>query len=305
VSAALTSADGWAATAENQVGCGSTTGQVQAGPSGLRWSFSSGSACSPALARHDTPNPLPALVSSQLTSSLQAIPTVGLDGRQLMVRPIALAAAVPGAPATGIVVDRSYAQRAAYFTYADTVTEQVWVAPGALAAVRAKLAAAGVTIDNVATAADAEAALMRQGPALASVLFLAAAVAAALLAAGAAVLGLYQAGRRRRYEYAAMIVGRVPRRALRSSVFIEQATVLGFGVVTGVAAGIGSAILVLRNLPEFPAPPAAPPLLFAPPATQVLVPLVVIVALLVAAATVAAVALVRSADPELLREAPP
>ena len=114
-------------------------------------------------------------------------------------------------------------------------------------------------------------------PALASVLFLAAAVAAALLAAGAAVLGLYQAGRRRRYEYAAMVVGRVPRRALRSSVLIEQAAVLGFGVVTGVAAGIGSAVLVLRNLPEFPAPPAAPPLLFARPATQVLVPLMVIV----------------------------
>jgi len=305
VSAALTSADGWAATAENPVGCGSTTGQVRAGPIGLRWSFSSGSACSPALDRHDTPNPLPALVSSQLTSTLEAIPTVGLNGQPLTVRPIALAAAVPGAPATGIVVDRSYAQRAAYFTYAGNVTEQVWVAPGALAAVRAKLAAAGVTINGVATTADAETVLMRQGPALASVLFLAAAVAAALLAAGAAVLGLYQAGRRRRYEYAAMIVGRVPRRALRSSVFIEQATVLGFGVVTGVAAGIGSAALVLRNLPEFSAPPTSPPLLFAPPATQVLVPLVVIVALMAAAATAAAVALVRSARPELLREAPP
>ncbi len=303
--AALASADGWAATAENQVGCESTTGQVQAGPGGLRWSFRAGPACSPALDRQDTPNPLPALVSSQLTSSLRAIPTVGLDGLQLMVRPVALAAAVPGAPATGIVVDRTYAQQAAFFTEVGAVVEQVWVAPGALAAVRAKLTAAGVAIDGEATTADAAAALMRQGPALASVLFLAAAVAAALLAAGAAVLGLYQAGRRRRYEYAAMIAGRVPRRALRSSVFIEQATVLGFGVVTGVAAGIGSAALVLRNLPEFPAPPAAPPLLFAPPATQVLVPLVVIVALLAAAATVAAVALIRSAGPELLREAPP
>jgi hypothetical protein len=305
VPAALASADGWDATAENPVGCGSTTGQVQVGPSGLRWSFSAGRACSPALDRQDTPNLLPALVSSQLTSSLEAIPTVGLDGLQLTVRPIALAAAVPGAPATGIVVDRTYAQRVAYFTYAGNVTEQVWVAPGALTAVRAKLSAAGVTIDGVATTAQAEAVLMREGPALASVLFLAAAVAAALLAAGAAVLGLYQAGRRRRYEYAAMIVGRVPRRALRSSVFIEQATVLGFGVVTGVAAGIGSAALVLRNLPEFSAPPTAPPLLFTPPATQVLVPLVVIVALMAAAATVATVALVRSARPELLREAPP
>jgi hypothetical protein len=222
-----------------------------------------------------------------------------------MVRPVALAATVPGAPAVGIVVDRTFAQRAAYFTDDSLVAEQVWVAPGSLAGVRAKLAAADVKIDGVATAADAEAVLMRQGPALASVLFLAAAAAAALLAAGAAVLGLYQAGRRRSYEYAALIAGRVPRRSLRASVFIEQSVVLGFGVVTGVAAGIGSAVLVLRNLPVFLVPPAAPSLLFVPSAIQVVVPLVVTVVLLAAAVAVATVALIRSARPELLREAPP
>jgi len=305
VPSALASTDGWAAGAEDPAGCPNTTGQVQAGAGGVRWSFRSGGLCSPALHRRDTPDPLPALVSSQLTSSLQAIPTVGLDGQQLMVRPVALAAAVPGAPAAGIVVDRTYAQQDAYYVDVGLVAEQVWVAPGSLAAVRAKLAAAGVTIDGVATTADAAAVLMRQGPALASVLFLATAAAAALLAAGAAVLGLYQAGRRRRYEYAALVVGGVPRRALRSSVFIEQAAVIGFGVVMGVAAGAVSAALVLRNLPEFLTPPAAPQLLFEPQASRVVVPLVITVVLLAAAAAVAAVALIRSAQPELLREGPP
>lgn len=301
---ALASADGWVTGAEASAGCGTTNGQVQAGSGGLRWSFSSSGACSAALHRQDTPGVLPALVSSQLTSSLGEMPTVGLDGRQLTVRPVALAAAVPGAPATGIVVDRTFAQRDAYFIDVGEVVEQVWVAPGSLAAIRAKLAAAGVTIDGVATTADAEAALMRQGPALASVLFLAAAIAAALLAAGAAVLGLYQAGRRRRYEYAALVAGRVPRRSLRSSVFIEQAIVLGFGAVTGVAAGMAAAALVLRNLPAFVAPPATPPLLFALPVTQILVWLLITVVLLAVPATLAAVALIRSARPELLREAP-
>jgi hypothetical protein len=304
VPTALASAVGWTGGAEDPVGCGTTTGQVQAGPGELRWSFASGGACAPALHRQDTPDPLPALVSSQLTNSLRAFATVGLDGQQLMVKPVALAAAVPGAPAAGIVVDRTYAQRAGYFTYDASVTEQVWVAPGSLAAIRAKLAAAGVTIDDVATTADAEALLMRQGPVLASVLFLAAAVAAALLAAGATLLGLYQAGRRRRYEYAALIAGHVSRRSLRSSVLIEQATVLGFGAVTGTAAGLASAALVLRNLPEFLVPPTAPPLLFDPPTTQILVPFLVTVVLLAAAAAVAAAALVRSAQPELLREVP-
>jgi putative ABC transport system permease protein len=301
----LASTAGWAAGAEDPVGCSTTGGQVQAGPSGLRWSFRSESACNPALRRLDTPALLPALVSSQLTSSLQTFSTVGLDGRQLLVRPVALAAAVPGAPAVGVVVDRTYAQRKAFYADASLVAEQVWVAPGSLASVRTRLAAAGVTIDGLATAAGAEAVLMRQGPALASVLFLAAAAAAALLAAGAAVLGLYQAGRRRSYEYAALIAGRVPRRSLRASVFIEQSVVLGFGVLTGVAAGIGSAVLVLRSLPVFLTPPSAPSLLFVPSAAQVVVPLVVTVVLLAAAVAVATVALIRSARPELLREAPP
>jgi len=303
--AALASATGWSPGAEDPSGCSSTGGQAQAGPDGLRWSFRSGKACSPAFRRADTPAMLPALVSRQLTSRLQAFPTVGLNGRQLLVKPVALAAAVPGAPAVGVVVDRTFAQRTAFYADDSLVAEQVWVTPGSLASMRARLAAAGVTIDGVATAADAEALLMRQGPALASVLFLAAAAAAALLAGGAAVLGLYQAGRRRSYEYAALIAGRVPRRSLRASVFIEQSVVLGFGAVTGVAAGIGSAVLVLRNLPVFLAPPAAPSLLFVPSATQVVVPLVVTVALLAAAVAVATVRLIRSARPELLREAPP
>ena len=301
----LASTTGWAAGAEDLVGCSSTRGQVQAAPSGLRWSFRSGDACNPALRRVDTPVTLPALVSSQLTGRLRTFPTVGLDGRQLLVTPVALSAAVPGAPAVGVVVDRTYAQRKAFYADDSLVAEQVWVAPGALAPVRAGLAAAGVQIGGVATAADVEAVLMRQGPALASVLFLAAAAAAALLAGGAAVLGLYQAGRRRSYEYAALIAGRVPRRSLRASVFIEQSVVLGFGVVTGVAAGIGSAVLVLRSLPVFLTPPAAPSLVFVPSATQVVVPLVVTVALLAAAVVAATVTLIRSARPELLREAPP
>ncbi|MGH3174091.1 MAG: hypothetical protein ACRDPF_09550, partial [Streptosporangiaceae bacterium] len=303
--AALASPTGWSAGAEDPSGCSSTGGQAQAGPAGLRWSFRSEEACSPAFRRVDTPATLPALVSRQLTSRLQTFPTVGLDGRQILVKPVALAAAVPGAPAVGVVVDRTYAQRTAFYVDDSLVAEQVWVTPGSLASMRARLAAAGVKIHGVVTAADAEAVLMRQGPALASVLFLAAAAAAALLAGGAAVLGLYQAGRRRSYEYAALIAGRVPRRSLRASVFIEQSVVLGFGVATGVAAGIGSALLVLGNLPVFLVPPAAPSLLFVPSATQVVVPLVITVALLAVAVAVATVKLIRSAQPELLREAPP
>jgi ABC-type antimicrobial peptide transport system permease subunit len=119
------------------------------------------------------------------------------------------------------------------------------------------------------------------------------------------VLGLYQAGRRRRYEYAALLAGRVPRRSLRSSVFIEQAVVLGFGVIAGVAAGLGAAALVLRNLPEFTVAPVAPPLTYTPPTAQLAVPVIAIIVALGVIAALAAAALVRSARAELLRETQP
>ena len=195
--------------------------------------------------------------------------------------------------------------RAANFTDDVLVSEQVRVAPGAAGAIRAGLTKAGVVISGEVSAADAVNQQARQGPALASVLFLASAAAAALLAAVAAVLGLYQAGRRRRYEYAALLAGRVPRRSLRSSVFIEQAVVLGFGVLAGVAAGLAAAALVLPDLPEFTVAPAAPPLDYSLPAPQLAVPLAAAAVVLAVIAALASAALVRSARAELLRETQP
>jgi hypothetical protein len=310
VAGALNSAAGWQASAEEPTGCEDpdagpvTAEKLTAVPGGLHWAFSTGGGCFPALHRQDYPAALPAVVASGL--KLQPhVPqqAVGLDGRGVNIEPVALLPVIPGAPATGIVVDRTYAMRAADFTNDVLVTEQVWVAPGAVGAIRAGLTKAGVTIAGEVSVADAENQQARQGPALASVLFLASAAAAALLAAVAAVLGLYQAGRRRRYEYAALLAGRVPRRSLRSSVFIEQAVVLGFGVVAGVAAGLAAAALVLRDLPEFTVTPAAPSLDYSLPAAQLAVPLGAAAVVLAVIAALASAALVRSARAELLREA--
>ncbi|HEX7161740.1 MAG TPA: hypothetical protein VF223_10975 [Trebonia sp.] len=310
VAGALDSAAGWLASAEEPAGCNDpdsgsvTTGKLTAAPGGLRWTYRTGGGCYPALHRQDYPAALPAVVASVLKLqphvSQQA---VGLDGRALNIEPVALLPVIPGAPGNGIVVDRTYASRAANFTDNILVSEQVWVAPGAVGAIRAGLTKAGVTIDGDVSVADTENQQARQGPALASVLFLASAAAAALLAAVAAVLGLYQAGRRRRYEYAALLAGRVPRRSLRSSVFIEQAVVLGFGVIAGVAAGLAAAALVLRDLPEFTVTPAAPPLDYGLPAAQLAVPLGAAAVVLAVIAALASAALVRSARAELLREA--
>ena len=271
--AALASVSGWAAGAEDPVGCAGTGGQLHAGPAGLRWSFRSASACGPALTARTCPTRCPRWCPAG-SPAASGLPTLGLDGRQLTVAPAALAAAVPGAPADGVVVDRTLALRAADFPRQPR--RRAGVDRAGRARRGAGQAGRGRRGDHgVATAAQAEAVLMRQGPALASVLFLAAAVAAALLAAGAAVLGLYQAGRRRRHEYAALIAGRVPRRSLRASVLIEQAVVLGFGAVTGIAAGIASAAAGAAGRAGVPLPAGGAAAAVRPVGPPVLVPLVV------------------------------
>jgi ABC-type antimicrobial peptide transport system permease subunit len=175
---------------------------------------------------------------------------------------------------------------------------------GARSRIEPKLAAAGVRVTSVTNAAAAASRLARQGPALASVLFLADAAAAALLAAGAAILGLYLSARRRRYEYAALAASGVPRRTLRRSVLIELAVVLGFGTVVGIAAGLAAAAMALRALPEFVTSPAAPPLSYVPSAGPLAALLGAAAALLAVVAVVLSVTIVGGVRLDQLREAP-
>ncbi len=212
------------------------------------------------------------------------------------------AAVVPGAADTGVIVDRRYAELAARLSF-PLAAQEVWLAAGAQAVIEPRLRAAGLKVISVQSSAAIAARFARQGPALASVLFLADAAAAALLAAGAAILGLYLSARRRRYEYAALSACGVPRRTLRRSVLAELALVLGFGSVVGIAAGLAAAGLALRSVPEFTTTPAAPPLSYVPSAGPVALLLGGAVGLLVIAAVAASVALIRGVSLEQLREA--
>ena len=277
----------------------------RSGPAGLVWSFKTHPGVNPSAVLVDRPYPLPALVASGLRPGTARVLQVdGLDGSPVSITPAAQAAAVPGAPANGVVVDRTYAVRAAGGTPAYS-SEQVWLAPGALARVAPALRAAGVRIQGTVSAASLRAQSIRQGPALATVLFLADAAAAAALAAGAAITGLYASGRRRRHEYAALLASRVPRRSIRASLFAEQAIVLGFGVVIGLGAGIAATVLAVRSVPEFITQPQAPPLSYLPPFGGLALLLAAALAVLVLAAVAASMLLVRSVRPDLLREAEP
>ena len=284
---------------------GTEKGTLRPGPAGLAWAFKSQPGVNPAVSPVDRPYPLPALAARGiLPSGTRAAQVAGLDSSPLYVRPVAIAAAIPGAPANGVVVDRTYAERAAGGTPA-YASQQVWLAPGALARVRPALLSARVRINGMITASAARAQLIRQGPALATVLFLADAAAAAALAAGAAITGLYASGRRRRHEYAALLASRVPRRSIRASLLAEQAIVLGFGVVIGLAAGFAATVLAVRSVPEFISQPPAPPLDYLPPFATLALLVGAALVVLVLAAVTASMLLVRSVQPDLLREAEP
>ena len=210
---------------------------------------------------------------------------------------------MPGAPGYGVIVDRRYAELAAGENLS-LASRKVWLASGAPPIIEPRLRAAGVKVLSSRSAASVAAMFARQGPALASVLFLADAAAAALLAAGAAVLGLYLSARRRRYEYAALSASGVRYPALRRSVLTELGLVLGFGSLIGTGTGLLAAVVVLRSVPEFLSPPpACDPFLCSLP-----VPLAVLLGAAAGLLVIAAVTAEHHAHPgrqsRPLREAP-
>jgi putative ABC transport system permease protein len=278
---------------------------VAAGSHGLTWTIAPTDASTdPTLAAASVPSDMPALIAAPLASTGQSVlPGNGLNGAPLQLKTVGVLSALPGAPGNGVIINRQYAELAAGYDLT-RATQQVWLAPGALPVIRPKLLASGVRILSVNSTATAIAHLSRQGPALASALFLADAVAAAVLAAGAAIIGLYASARRRRYEYAALEASGIRRRTLHSSLLMELAVVLGFGVLAGAATGLVTARFVLANVPEFTTRPAAPALSYLPPAAQVATLLVVAAAFPLLAALLSSLTLIRGVRADLLRETP-
>jgi hypothetical protein len=277
-------------------------GSVAASAGGLRWSFTAPHGSSAVLRLHDRPDPLPAVIATGLSTGQPRVDVGGLDGATLQVRPAATVPSIPGAPADGAVVDLDYAQRAS-FGIATAATAQVWVT-GDPAPIRQRLQHAGVTVLSTASSADLAAGYSRQGPGLASVLFLTDAAAAALLAALAAIVGLAVAARRRRYEYAALATAGVAPRTLFGALAVEQAAVVGYGTVIGLLAGALAATLADRAVPEFVTAPAGIPLHYAPSVPVLAATLGTALVLLLATAVGAAAVLLRSLGADRLRAGP-
>jgi hypothetical protein len=274
---------------------------VAASGASLAWSFDTQAATDAVLSVADRPVSLPGVVAQALGTG--AVDVSGLDGRSLPVTALRRAPAVPSAATTGVVVDYTYAERAALGDDAGAF-RQVWVAAGAAQRITKRLAAQHVHVTGTDRSSTTASLFARQGPGLAAMLFLLDAAAAALLAGLGAVVSLAVSARRRRYEYAALAAGGVSRRVLRRSLAIEQLLVLGVGAVIGIAAGILATVVSVRSVPEFVTRPTAPPLRYLPSGGITVGVLAAALVVLLAVVLIASRALVRAVRPSLLREPP-
>jgi putative ABC transport system permease protein len=249
---------------------------------------------------------LPAIVGAEALAKTSAagrpLRGYGLDGRPIDLRPVAVVSAVPGAGPYGAWVDLGQLERRATGPRHYLRTE-VWLAEGAPEDLVDRLRAAGLAVEGERRASQREELLGRQAPSLGMLLFLVGAGVAALLAAGGTMLDLYLLGRRRAFELAAMRAIGVRRLTLAAGVLIEQALVLGAGVVFGVAGGLLAVRLVLPAVPLYSDRPVFPPVLLAPDPRPLGLLLAALVAAVGAGICLATALLVRSAVPDRLREA--
>lgn len=283
---------------QSQVVSGTT---LQHPAQGLVWTYQAPANGLSVLDSTDHPEPLPAVAVGAVAPSGPGVglPAQGPDGYQRTVLPVAVSSSVPGAPGTGIVVDRTYALRATGGV--DLGQQQVWLAAGAGCLVP-RLRAAGVSVSSSQTTAGLRHQLDRQGPGLATALLLFDSAVAAGLAAVGAVVSLVAAARRRRYEYAALVAAGARRGLLGRSLALEQAIVLGYGLVVGVAAGLAGIALALPRVPVLVTRPVAPALDLAPRGGPLAAAVGIAVLAVLLAAVISAAALMRTVRPAALRE---
>jgi putative ABC transport system permease protein len=208
---------------------------------------------------------------------------------------------LPAVLDAGVIVDVRYllSELPGFLTEANW---QVWLSADAPPDAAARLAAAGMHVNNVHTERARLTQLGRQGPALALLLLVVCAIVGTVLAVGGTAISISAGSRRRSYEIAALRAVGVTRRSLFGASATEQSLLLGAGAVLGVPAGWVAARLAMPVIPEFAdrtpialryVPAVIPTVLFA----------AAFVVLLTVTSLLAARALIRAAAPSRLREA--
>jgi putative ABC transport system permease protein len=302
VDAGLTEPGRWRSK-ENRTGQGISEASVESRPDGLNVDFSIEAGTYPGIEPASFPGHLPAITTVGMTD--RPLLASGTDALAFPIERVAVARALPGAAGRGVLVNREHAHQAADGVVAGRTEHQIWVTEEAAEAVKARVRAAGATVLAERRAEDVARDLDDRGPGLALTLMLADTAVVAALAVAGVMLSLYASGRRRTYELAALEVAGARRRALRRGLFIEQAIILGHGVVVGVCAGLAVVWLALPAVPQFTRPPAAPPLHYAPDPVLLGGVLAATVALVAVGMWLSTLSIMRGISAEQLREQPP
>ena len=231
-----------------------------------------------------------------------ALPVQGLDGDNITVRPAVVAAgSLPRIGPGGVIVDLAALERAQTRPTGPEASEEVWLGPQAPANAVSRLRVAGLRIDEVQRSSTLISQADHSGPALAYDFMLLATLVALLVAAVGTFSVLAAGSRQRATEMVALEVTGVPRTTLARSLAIE-AGILALTALFGVAAGAGSAAIVLPSLPQLAAPTAAP-LSYALPVSLLLAAAAGAVAVVMIATALAARGILTGMSPILLRNA--
>jgi putative ABC transport system permease protein len=214
------------------------------------------------IAPADAPAELPAVVTPAVMQFDSGVGTslsiVGLDGGTVSAKSVGLVPALPRVGSASLV-DLGTAERLLIGPFANATTE-VWLSKDAPPDMEGRLADRGVTTLSVDSLHARGRATPHGGVELAYTLFLVSAIAAGALALGTTAFAIVVSARVRETEYAAMRSVGISLRSIRRSVQAEQALAVGAGLVLGVGAGVVSAVVALKTIPEFVALGPGPPL---------------------------------------------
>jgi len=251
------------------------------------------------------PAPLPATLHGVATEGSQTSDPVrnsvlDFDGTPLTVNTTPQVVALPNLGSVGYLLSLPTALDAEVGTPIAT-RSYVWFSSRAPQRVMRSLVAQGLRVDRVQTPAAAVARYNSGGLGLGYQFFVFAAGAAAALAVATTVLSFFLSARRRSFELAVMRALGVPTPALWRSLVAEQAWVLVPGVLLGIVAAVGAALVALPAIPEFGSNIGQPPLQLALPVLPLVALGLVLVVLLAAAAVAAAAAAVGDVDLGRLR----
>jgi hypothetical protein len=261
----------------------------------------------PMVARADRPRTLPVVATRTLQALNDAaatgtLPTQGLDGDSLDVRPVVTSSALPRVGADGVMADLDLLSRAQVRPAIPGASDQVWLGPAAPADALRRLRAAGLDPVSDSRAATVFGRLQKTAPAVADDFLLFATIAALLVAAASTLGALGATTRERATELASLEVAGVPRRTLARSLGLEF-VILALSALCGAAAGVLAAAMAVPSLPSLPVAGLAP-LHYGLPGTLLTVVTAVVIAAVALAAAAVTVVLLRRMSPALLRTAP-